>query len=90
MGIFFGATVDGYESVYLLKMVRQIHVKGEVTKGYDHSEEYIGVGNDHAMSFDTKDVTDLVVEGAVFNARDKSQNGDCWATTSAKSDADHH
>lgn len=60
----------------MLKMVRQSHVKGDVTRGNDHPEEYIGVGNDHAMSFDTKDVVDLAVEGTIFNVREKTQNGE--------------
>lgn len=56
-------------------MVQQANVKGDSSKGNDHSDEYIGVGHDHAMSFDTKDVAALAVEGVTFNARDKSQNG---------------
>lgn len=79
-GIFFGTTMETYESAYLLKMVQQPYAKGDVSRGNDHSEEYIGVGHDHAMSFDMKDVAHFAVEGVAFNARDKSQNGNCSAT----------
>lgn len=61
-------------------MVQQANVKGDAGRGHDHSEEYIGVGQDHAMSFDTKDVAALAVEGVNFNAREKSQNGIDWTT----------
>ena len=67
--------MEAHESAYLLKMVQQSNVKGDAGRGSDHSEEYIGVGQDHAMSFDTKDVAALAVEGLTLNARDKSQNG---------------
>lgn len=70
--------MEAYESAYLLKMVQQSNVKGDAGRGNDHSEEYIGVGQDHAMSFDVKDVAALAVEGVIFNARDKSQNGIYW------------
>lgn len=72
--------MEAYESAYLLKMVQQSNAKGDASRGNDHSEEYIGVGQDHAMSFDTKDVAALAVEGVTFNARDKSQNGNDWMT----------
>ncbi len=60
-------------------MVQQSCVKGDSTRGNEHIEEYIGVGHDHAMSFDTKDVAVLAVEGIIFNAREKPLNGECWS-----------
>jgi hypothetical protein len=68
--------LENYESAYLLKMVQQSYNKGDTVRGKDYPEEYIGIGHDHAMSFDTKDVAALAVEGVIFNAREKSQNGD--------------
>ena len=76
-GIFHGATMEGPESGYLLKMVQQVNHRGEVNGVKEVSEEYIGVGNEHAMSFDLKDVIHLAAAEVGFNARDKSQNGIC-------------
>lgn len=67
--------MDNQDSAYLLKMVKQIPEKGEVNGIKDSLNDYIGVGDDHAMAFDLKEVIDLAVEGVVFNNRDKPQNG---------------
>lgn len=67
--------MDNQDSAYLLKMVKQIQEKGEVNGTKDSLNDYIGVGDDHAMAFDLKEVIDLAVEGVVFNIRDKPQNG---------------
>ncbi len=74
-GIFFGAKLEGPELGYLLKMVQQVNGRNEANGVKEALEEYIGVGDDHAMSFDLKDVIDLAVEGVTFNPRDKIQNG---------------
>lgn len=74
-GIFFGSTMENQESAYLLKMVQQIPEKGETNGTKDGLNDYIGVGDDHAMTFDIKEVIDLAVEGVTPNFRDKSQNG---------------
>lgn len=67
--------MEGHDSAYLLKMVQQISNKGEINGAKEVIEEYIGVGDDCAMSFDIKEVIDLAVEGVVFNNRDRAQNG---------------
>ncbi|KAL9033636.1 MAG: hypothetical protein Q9214_007419, partial [Letrouitia sp. 1 TL-2023] len=76
-GIFCGAAMEINESNYLLKMVQKIKsgVKSEANTGPEPLNEYTGIGEDHAMSFDLKDVVDLAVEGATFAGRDKPQNG---------------
>lgn len=76
-GIFYGATLEGHDSGYLLKMVQLVNNRGKVNGVKDNSEEYIGVGDEHAMSFDLKEVIHLAAAEVGFNARDKSQNGDC-------------
>ena len=68
--------LEGHESNYLLKMVQQVLSRGETNGVKDISEDYIGVGDEHAMTFDIKEVIDLAVESVGFNARDDSQNGD--------------
>ena len=75
-GIFVGFTMEQHETSYLLKMVRQVSgPKTEANGVHETSSDYIGVGSDHAMSFDTKDVVDLGVEGVSFGAQDRGQNG---------------
>lgn len=56
-------------------MVQQVNGKSEVNGVKDNTDDYIGVGDEHALSFDIKDVIDLAVEGVMFNSREKSQNG---------------
>lgn len=69
--------MDGHESGYLLKMVQQVSCRGEANGVKEVSEEYVGVGDEHAMSFDFKDVIHLAATEVGFNARDKTQNGNC-------------
>ena len=76
-GIFFGADVENHEPSYLLKMVQQVRSssKSEVNGNQEASGEYIGIGDDHSMSFDIKEVADLAVDNVTFDHRDKTQNG---------------
>ena len=76
-GIFFGATLENNESAYILKMVQQLKSIGrhEVNGTQDDSEAFVGVGGDHTMTFDLKDISGLTVEGIDFYAQEKLQNG---------------
>ena len=58
-------------------MVQQIKTtnKSEVNGAQDDMGALLGVGEDHTMSFDVQDVTDLAVEGVGLAAQDKHQNG---------------
>lgn len=69
--------MDNNESTYLLKMVRRVKLNSEAeSNGVINSEvEYIGSGEDHAMSFEAKDVIDLAVKDVTFNLQDKVPNG---------------
>ena len=69
--------MDNNESTYLLKMVRRVKLGNEAeSNGVVNSEvEYVGSGEDHAMSFDAKDVIDLAVKDVSFNLQDRVQNG---------------
>ncbi|KAL9635968.1 MAG: hypothetical protein Q9164_003131 [Protoblastenia rupestris] len=86
-GIFFGASMDKEECKYLLKMVQQTRHgnKTEMNGVRDTMSEYIGVGDDHAMSFNARDVVDLAVEGATIATQEKRSNG---ATTGFRTDGD--
>lgn len=76
-GVFAGSTMEQHEIGYLLKMVQQISgPKTEVNGVHEVSADYIGIGEDHAMSFDAKEVIELFVEGVAFGGLDKKQNGE--------------
>ena len=76
-GIFYGAVMDNQESAYLLKMVEKAKAgsKAELNGIQDSPAGFIGRGEDFAMSFDTKEVIDLAVEGINFETHNKMQNG---------------
>lgn len=76
-GIFFGASLEGSDQAYLLKMVQKVRSgdKSEANGNSDIYGDFIGSGEDYAMSFDTKDVVHLAVDGVTFDIRDKALNG---------------
>ena len=76
-GIYFGASLDTNRPAHLLKMVQHMKSvgKGESNGAHEDSFAYVGAGEDHAMSFDFKDVIDLAFEGVPFGTPDKTQNG---------------
>jgi len=61
-----------------MKMVQQIKSagKGEANGVRNDTEAFVGVGADHAMSFDIKDVCDLTVEGVEVGNPEKLQTGE--------------
>ena len=69
--------MENQESSYLLKMVEQIKsgTKGEPNGVQNSSLGFVGRGEKFAMSFDFKEVTDLVVEGINFDNQHKLPNG---------------
>ena len=69
--------MENNESTYTLKMVQQIKTidKSEVNGAQDDMGALLGVGEDHTMSFEVQDVTDLAVEAVGLAAQDKQQNG---------------
>jgi len=87
-GIFFGASMDAQEPAYLLKMVQHVRSgeRSEVNGVREILEGYAGVGEDHSMSFETKDVIHLSVEGVVINMQDKRPNGKCFPSLFANAD----
>ena len=71
--------------MYLMKMVQKIKPRrGEVNGANEGSEIFVGVGEDHAMSFDVKDVSDLTIQGFDLDAQEKLQNGRCLADPVAR------
>lgn len=78
-GVFFGASVDSNEPAYLLKMVQQLksNTKGEANGDQRDAEAFVGVGDDHAMSFEHRDVNGISVGGVEISSQAKLQNGMC-------------
>ncbi|KAL9586026.1 MAG: hypothetical protein Q9212_001171 [Teloschistes hypoglaucus] len=76
-GIFYGSSFEGPDPAYLLKMVQKTKSsdKREPNGGQDALGDYIGHGEDHAMSFEMKDVAGLAVDGVTFDVREKAPNG---------------
>lgn len=56
-------------------MVQQSISRGETNGVKDVSEDYIGVSDEYAMTFDFKEVIHFAVEGVGFSSQDDSQNG---------------
>ncbi|PNS20034.1 Ataxin-2 [Sphaceloma murrayae] len=82
-GVFSGATAQNNEPRYHLKMVRRIpqpHTSqtngNSVTAG-----AFVGEGDNHAMTFDVNDTTDLVVRRVQIGAsQNRSVNGSGFRT----------
>ncbi|KAF2399208.1 hypothetical protein EJ06DRAFT_479164 [Trichodelitschia bisporula] len=84
-GIFSTAILDGPTNRYALKMVKKQSSPGKQTSGA--TDEYIGSGPDHAMSFNMQDVVDFKATASVrFDKHQpKGANG---VSSTFKTDAD--
>lgn len=89
-GIFFGASLEGTDQAYLLKMVQKVRSndKVEPNGSPDTCGDFIGSGEDYDMSFGTKDVVHLAVDGVSFDIREKAQNGTAFFPRTCDPDAD--
>ena len=69
--------MEGHDFTYLLKMVQQVKLssKNDSNGIQESSWDYIGAGEDCAMTFDIKEVVDLAVEGVLVGTQNKMQNG---------------
>ena len=77
-GIFSGASTTTTESGFAIKMTRQVKpATDESANGVtDGPNEYIGVGADHTMIFESKDVVDFAVSGvSISETSSRIQNG---------------
>lgn len=73
-GIFSGASLEPFDSRYVLKMVRK--VSGPTVNGSGDHPEYSGYGDDFAMTFSTTDVVDLSVQNVTpGKSQSKVPNG---------------
>lgn len=71
--------MESHEPAYLFKMVQQVRSgnKSEVNGIQELWGDHIGVGEEHSMSFDIKEVAHLAVDNVAFDHQDKTQNGRC-------------
>ena len=62
---------------YLLKMVQQVRRgdRNEINGVRDMTRDYIGSGDDHAMSFKMKDVVDFAPEATLLAPPDRIPAG---------------
>ncbi|CAO2658594.1 Nn.00g063170.m01.CDS01 [Neocucurbitaria sp. VM-36] len=77
-GVLSGTSLDPSELRYVFKMVKKLlPASNAQTNGTgDVSEDYIGVGDYHVMSFDMSDVADFNVNNVVLDkSQTKNQNG---------------
>lgn len=76
-GVFSGSAFDGPKSQYLLKMVRRTRLPSNPQTNGDVQlpHEFLGEGEDHAMSFDVQDA-ELSAQEVSTAAAAPQQNGD--------------
>lgn len=87
-GVFSGTSLDPAEVRYVFKMVRRVQTAGDqqVNGVSEAAEDYVGVGDNHVMTFDIGDVADLCVGNVVLDkSQVKPQNG---LSSSFRTDAD--
>lgn len=69
-----------------MKMVKRTRLPSQQVNGTtDLADEYIGEGEDHAMSFDLQDTADLAVSNVVTASAHATQNGIAASTFTYKS-----
>ena len=76
-GIFMSASFERAEPEYLLKMVQLVKRgdRNEVNGVRENGQGYLGVGQEHSMSFKMKDVVDISFEAISFGPQDRRGNG---------------
>ena len=68
-GVFSGAVLEPSDLRYTLKMVKKINSNTEQQSNgiIDTTTEFLGVGDDHSMTFAVQDVTELAVSQLVID-----------------------
>jgi len=78
-GVLSGTSLDPTEMRYVFKMVKRVQPAADAqTNGTaEASDDYIGVGDTHVMSFDIGDVADFHVDHVLLDnkSQSKTQNG---------------
>ncbi|KAK8180530.1 uncharacterized protein BKA78DRAFT_65004 [Phyllosticta capitalensis] len=89
-GIFSAPSLEQQESRYVLKMAKKLPSSSGQTNGAAESHsDYCGVGPEHKMSFDVKDVVLLNAEGvSTDKALARPRNGESSSGAAEASNAD--
>lgn len=77
-GVFSGSFFDPAEMRYVFKMVKRVQTAGDqqVNGVNEAADDYVGVGDNHVMTFDIGDIADLCVRNVVLDKNQaKPQNG---------------
>jgi hypothetical protein len=77
-GVLSGTSLDPSELRYVFKMVKKLlpAVNAQTNGTGEASDDYVGVGDYHVMSFDMSDVADFNVNNVVLDkSQSKGQNG---------------
>ncbi|KAH7084831.1 PAB1 binding protein-like protein [Paraphoma chrysanthemicola] len=77
-GVLSGTSLDPSELRYVFKMVKKLlpAANAQTNGTGDISDDYVGVGDYHVMSFDMSDVADFNVNNVVLDkSQTKGQNG---------------
>ena len=74
-GVFSGAVLESAEMRYTLKMVKNVNLSVEQANGNSSmANGFLGVGDDHAMTFSVQDVAELVVSQVVIDRAQQKYN----------------
>ena len=77
-GVLSGTSLDPSEMRYVFKMVKKVQPvsDAQVNGAAESIDDYIGVGDNHVMSFDMSDVADFNVSNVILDkTHSKGQNG---------------
>ncbi|KAL7776614.1 hypothetical protein CFE70_007032 [Pyrenophora teres f. teres 0-1] len=77
-GVLSGTSLDPSELRYVFKMVKKLMpaTSAQTNGAVEASEDYVGAGDYHVMSFDMSDVADFNVNNVVLDkSQAKAQNG---------------
>ncbi|EGP83104.1 uncharacterized protein MYCGRDRAFT_111497 [Zymoseptoria tritici IPO323] len=77
-GVFSGGSFEANKALYVIKMAKQTRTAGgqqQANGNSDLSGGYLGEGEEHIMSFDVQDTTDLYVQDVTTFTAQHRQNG---------------
>lgn len=74
-GVFDSVSLEPNKTHYTIKMARKINASQQQTNGTTELSEFMGEGEDHAMSFDGQDIIDLSARDVSTTAAVSHQNG---------------
>ena len=74
-GIYLGSTVENNGTAFSLLMARHVGSAGKVDEKKATALQYAGVGENHAMTFNFKDVVEISIPEIGERRQSKKQNG---------------